>query len=107
MEKLEPGIDAQLSPTLCPSCQSDLILSSRPRGALQEVGVIIGGNLCRCQNCEARHIFLGPFAFRLSEHYHGNDGVNFGLVGTAIVGGITICLMVAFLILRRFHRFPF
>ena|SRR5271154_3919013 len=105
--QLKPILAAQLSAPLCPACQTELILKSRPRGILQEVGVMIGGDLCRCQSCEARHISWGPFALRLSEPYHGNDGVNFQLVGGAILAGIVACLTVAFVILRRFHRLPF
>src|SRR5258708_442209 len=98
---------SQSSPRRCPACQSDLVLNTRSRGTLQDLYIVLGGELCRCQNCEARHALLGPFALRLGQPYGVNDETNFWLVGIAIFVGITVCLMVAFLILRKFNRLPF
>ena len=100
-------VPSQSSPRRCPACRSDLVLNSRARGVVQDLYVVLGGELCRCQNCEARHVFLGPFALRLGQTYPVQDETNFWLVAVAIFVGIAVCLMVAFLILRRFHRLPF
>lgn len=97
----------QSSPRRCPACQSDLILNSRSQGILQDLYVVLDGDLCRCQSCEARHAFVGPFVLWLAQSYPLNDDTNFWLVAVAIFLGIAVCLAVALLILRRFHRFPF
>jgi succinate dehydrogenase/fumarate reductase-like Fe-S protein len=70
---------------------------------------VLGSELRRCQNCEARHAFLGPFALRLGPSYpvDNHDETNFRIVATAIFVGIAVCLTVAFMILRRFHSLPF
>ena len=97
----------QSSPRRCPACHSDLILNSRSQGTLQDLYVVLGGDLCRCQSCEARHAFVGPFVLRLRQSYPVNEAANFWLVGVAIFLGSAVCLAVALVILRRFHRFPF
>jgi hypothetical protein len=93
----------------CPSCHSNLVLNARSRGTLQDLCVVLGGELRRCQNCEARHAFLGPFALRLGQsHLVGNhDETNFRIVAIAIFVGVAFCSTVAFMILRRFHHLPF
>ena len=101
--------ESQSSSRRCPACNSDLVLNARSRGTLQDLCVVLGGELCRCQNCEARHAFLGPFTLRLVQSYSvdNHDETNFRIVVSAIFGGIAVCLTVAFMILRRFHRLPF
>jgi hypothetical protein len=102
-----PMVASQSSSRRCPTCHSDLILKSRSQGTLQDLYVVLGGELCRCRNCEARHAFVGPFVLRLGQSYPVKDTTNFWWVGVAIFLGIAVCLAVAVLILRRFHRFPF
>jgi len=93
----------------CPACNSDLVLHARSRGALQDLCFVLGGEFCRCQNCEVRHAFLGPFTFRLGQSYpvDNHDETNFRIVASAICVGIAVCSTVAFMILRRFHSLPF
>jgi hypothetical protein len=102
-----PMVASQSSPRRCPACHSDLILNSRSQGTLQDLYVVLGGDLCRCKSCEARHAFVGPFVLRLRQSYPVNEATNFWLVGVAILFGIATSLAVALLILRRFHRLPF
>ena len=101
--------ESQSSSRPCPACNSDLVLNARSRGTLQDLCVVLGSELRRCQNCEARHAFLGPFALRLGQSYpvDNHDETNFRIVATAIFVGIAVCLTVAFMILRRFHSLPF
>jgi hypothetical protein len=94
----------------CPACHSDLVLSSRSRGMLEDFYFIVGGELCRCQNCEARHAFFRRFTLPLGKTdpvMNTNDATNLWLITGAIVGGIVACLVIAILTLRRFHRWPF
>lgn len=100
-------VASQSSSRRCPACHSDLVLNSRPQGTLQDLYVVLGGDLCRCQNCEARHAFVGPFVLRLGQSYPVKDVTNFWLVAVAIFLGLGVCLAVALLILRSFHRLPF
>ena len=100
-------VASQSSPRRCPACQSDLLLNSRSQGTLQDLYVVLGGEIYRCRNCEARHAFVGPFVLRLGQSYPVNDSNNFWPVAVVIFLGIATSLVVALLVLRRFHRFPF
>ncbi len=100
--------ESKSSSRRCPACNSDLVLHARSRGALQDLCFVLGGELCRCQNCEARHAFLGPITLRLGQSYpvDNHDETNFRIVATAISVGVAVCSTVAFMILRRFHHLP-
>lgn len=77
---------------------------------LEELYFVLGGELCRCQNCEARHVFLGRFVLPLGKTNpvtNANDATSLWLVTLAIFGGIITCLAIALFTLSRFHRWPF
>ena len=86
------------------------MVSARSRTALENLYFVLGGELCRCQNCESRQAYLGRFVLPLSKPTpvrDANDPRNFQLATIAIFGGIVACLVIALLTLRRFHRWPF
>jgi hypothetical protein len=94
----------------CPACDSDALLNSRSRGALEDLYSVLGGGLYRCQNCQARFALFRRFTLPLGRTNQAGEVIkttNLWLVPAAIFGGIVACLMVALAILRRFHRWPF
>ena len=94
----------------CPACDSDALLNSRSRGILEDLYSVLGGDLCRCQNCEARFALFRRFTLRLGRTNQAGEVIkttNLWLVAAAIFGGIVVCLLVALEILRQFHRWPF
>lgn len=97
---------SQISRRRCPACQSDRVLTTRSRGMLQEFYEVLGAELRRCHDCATRHAFLGPFTLKLGQPQVGRRETNYWLVTLAILCGAAFCLLVAFLVLRHFHRLP-
>jgi hypothetical protein len=93
----------------CPVCHLEFVPTAHARGRLEDICFVLGGELWRCLNCEARQVFLWGFALpvRKTNPAEAYDGISTGLVIFAIVGGILTCLMIALYTLRRFHRWPF
>jgi hypothetical protein len=68
----------------------------------------VGAGLYRCQNCEARHAFLGTYSLPLKNWGSiKKDEIRLWPAMIAICGGVFACLAIAILTLRRFHRWPF
>jgi hypothetical protein len=82
------------------------MVSARSRGMLENLYFVLGGDLCRCQSCEVRHVYLGRFVLPLGNP-SANDENSFRLATIAIFGGIIACLVIALFTLRHFRRWPF
>jgi len=94
----------------CPACDSDALLNSRSRGTLEDLYTVLGGDLCRCQNCEARFALFPRFTLPLGKTNQAGEIIkptNVWLATAAIFGGIVACLLIALEVLRYFHRWPF
>jgi hypothetical protein len=94
----------------CPACDCEVLLNSRSRGVLEDLYSVLGGELYRCQNCQARFALFRRVTLPLGRTNQAGEVIkttNLWLVAAAIFGGVIVCLVVALGILRHFDRWPF
>jgi hypothetical protein len=100
----------QVMKPACPTCESTALFNSRSRGMVEELYFILGGELYRCGNCEARFAHVGRRIVAL-QHLDGS-GKKIGSSGSwvvtaTIIAGLILCLLIGLAILHYFNRWPF
>lgn len=93
-----------ISRRVCPKCSAPTFKPSRPHGGVEQILFVLGANILRCHACADRNLYFLGLEFRARDRTRDAD---LEWVVRAIVGGILTCAMIAFWVLRRFHRLPF
>ena len=88
----------------CSTCKTPTVRSSRPRGGIEQLLYVLGASIFRCHACADRNLYFVGLRIPANE-VRRDHGMELAL--SAIVTGIVICLTIAFLVLRKFHRLPF
>lgn len=90
--------------TACRKCESPLV-RAQVRGGRESLAFALGSDIWRCLSCESRFIYFRQLS--MTGYTDRRRFSNIAIGWLAILAGLVICLGIAALILRRFHRWPF
>ena len=83
-------------------------MHSRTRSVREELALVLGSDIVRCASCGRRFVCFLRFSIPTSNYDgYSKTGDSFRVVWFSIFAGLLFCVTLAFLTLRRFHRWPF